>query len=328
MNDNASLALGGIRARAWAACRSGWSRTAWSRRPPCWTALQCRARAQDQRRHPAGGQRRRQGPRHRRRGLQRIRRAAVRPGCASPSTSTPSRLVSDKLLAKHRVLPLFRRGKRLFLGGRRSDQPARHRRDQVPDRPRRRGDRRRRRQAAEGRRQGHRAGRQPDAALSATTRASTSSRSKSAAAMTSSDDKVTPRRRRRRADRALRQQGHARCHPARRLGHPLRAVRKDLPRAPAHGRRAEGNRAAAGAAGAEARRAPQGHVAPRHRRAPRAAGRPHQDEAVQEPRHRLPRQHLPDAVRREDRAAYSRSVAGACSASTRWATSRSRRTCT
>src|SRR5487761_124090 len=26
------------------------------------------------------------------------------------------RLVSDKLIAKHRVLPLFRRGKRLFLG--------------------------------------------------------------------------------------------------------------------------------------------------------------------------------------------------------------------
>ena len=57
-------------------------------------------------------------------------------------------------------------------------------------------------------------------------------------------------------------------------------------------------------------RAPQGHVAARHRRAARAAGRPHQDEAVEEPRDRLPRQHLPDAVRREDRDAYSRSVAG------------------
>src|SRR5436190_1555658 len=28
----------------------------------------------------------------------------------------PQRLVSDKLLAKHRCLPMFRRGKRLFLG--------------------------------------------------------------------------------------------------------------------------------------------------------------------------------------------------------------------
>ena len=34
------------------------------------------------------------------------------------------------------------------------------------------------------------------------------------------------------------------------------------------------------------------------------AGRPHQDAAVEEPRHRLPRQHLPHAVRREGRAAY------------------------
>ena len=54
----------------------------------------------------------------------------------------------------------------------------------------------------------------------------------------------------------------------------------------------------------QARGAPEGHVAARHRRAARAAGRPHQDAALQEPRHRLPRQHLPDAVRREDRDAY------------------------
>ena len=95
-------------------------------------------------------------------------------------------------------------------------------------------------------------------------------------------DEVIARRRRRRAHRALRQQADARCHPPRRLGHPLRAVRKDLPRALPHGRRAEGNRAAARAARRQAVGAPQGHVAPRHRRAPRAAGRPHQDEAVEE----------------------------------------------
>ena len=59
------------------------------------------------------------------------------------------KLVQDKLLQKHRCLPLYRRGKRLFLARRRSHQPARHRRDQVPDRPGHRGGGRRRRQAAE-----------------------------------------------------------------------------------------------------------------------------------------------------------------------------------
>ncbi len=103
---------------------------------------------------------------------------------------------------------------------------------------------------------------------------------------------------------------------------------KILSRAIAHGRRAEGNRATAGAARRQAVGAPQGHVAARHRRAARAAGRAHQDEAVEEPRHRLPREHLSDAVRREDRDAYSRSLAGDARASTRWATSPSRRTST
>ena len=219
------------------------------------------------------------------------------------------RLVSDKLLAKHRVLPLFRRGKRLFLAV--ADPTNLHAIDEVKFQTslgieaivveddklqkaidkaleqvdnqmsgaHRRGGRRSRVSRGHGRRR--RARRQDRA-----------------------------RRRRRRADRALRQQGDARCHPARRLRHPLRAVREDLPRALPHGRRAEGDRPAAGAARTEALGAPQGHVAPRHRRAARAAGRPHQDEAVQEPRHRLPRQHLPDAVRREDRAAYPRSRAG------------------
>ena len=95
-----------------------------------------------------------------------------------------------------------------------------------------------------------------------------------------------------------------------------------------HGRRPEGNGPAAGAAGRQAGRAPEGHGAAGHRRAPRAAGRPHQDEAVEDARHRLPRQHLPDAVRRKDRDAYPRPLARRCWASTRWATSRSRKTCT
>ena len=42
------------------------------------------------------------------------------------------------------------------------------------------------------------------------------------------DDEVSARRRRRRADRPLRQQAHAGCHPPRRIGHPLRALREDL----------------------------------------------------------------------------------------------------
>ena len=63
-----------------------------------------------------------------------------------------------------------------------------------------------------------------------------------------------------------------------------------------------------GAARRQNRRAPEGHVAARHRRAARAAGRPHQDAAFQEPRHRLSRQHLPHAVRRESGHTYSRSL--------------------
>jgi type IV pilus assembly protein PilB len=54
----------------------------------------------------------------------------------------------------------------------------------------------------------------------------------------------------------------------------------------------------------QARRAPESDVAARHRRAARAAGRPHQDAALEEPLDRLPRFELPDPVRREDRAAY------------------------
>ena len=91
------------------------------------------------------------------------------------------------------------------------------------------------------------------------------------------------------------------------LWHPLRALRDRLPHPLPHRRRAEGDRHAAGAAARASRRAPEGHVAARHRRAARPAGRPHQDEDLEDPADRLPREHLPDAVRREDRDAYSRS---------------------
>ena len=63
----------------------------------------------------------------------------------------------------------------------------------------------------------------------------------------------------------------------------------------------------------------------RHLGEARAAGRPHEARAVEDARDRLPRLDAADAVRREDRDADPRSVAGASSASTRWATSRTRR---
>ena len=43
------------------------------------------------------------------------------------------RVVSDKLMQKHRVLPLMKRGKRSVLGGRRPDQSACPGRDPLPD---------------------------------------------------------------------------------------------------------------------------------------------------------------------------------------------------
>ena len=58
----------------------------------------------------------------------------------------------------------------------------------------------------------------------------------------------------------------------------------------------------------ETLRTHQGHVAPGYRRAPHTPGRAHQDAHLQEPRDRLPCEHVPHAVRREDRRAYSRSV--------------------
>ncbi len=71
--------------------------------------------------------------------------------------------VSDKLLAKHRVLPLFKRGKRLFLGV--ADPTNVHAIDEIKFQTGtgRRCDRRRRRQAAEISRQGDGAGRHLDA---------------------------------------------------------------------------------------------------------------------------------------------------------------------
>ncbi len=117
-----------------------------------------------------------------------------------------------------------------------------------------------------------------------------------------------PRRCRGRADRAFRQQDPARRHQEGRLGYPFRALREIVSHPHPHRRRAERSRTSARAVGREDRRAPQGHGAARHRRTAGAAGRPHQDAAFQESRHRFSRQHLPDAVRREGRHAYPRSL--------------------
>ena len=68
--------------------------------------------------------------------------------------------------------------------------------------------------------------------------------------------------------------------------------------------------------------------AARHRRAPRAAGRPHQDAPVEDPRHRLPRQHAARRCSARRSCCVSSIPRRRCSASTRWATSRSRKTCT
>ena len=118
------------------------------------------------------------------------------------------RIVSEKLLRKHRVLPLVKRGKRLFLGV--SDPTNLHAIDEIKfqtgfaiDADHRRGG-----QAAEAARQGARAGRHLDAGprrrrlRPGGPRGQRRRRGRR-------QGRRSPRRRRRRADRPLRQQDHA-----------------------------------------------------------------------------------------------------------------------
>jgi type IV pilus assembly protein PilB len=65
---------------------------------------------------------------------------------------------------------------------------------------------------------------------------------------------------------------------------------------------------AAGCTRQQGLRSTQGHVADGHRGTARAAGRPYQDAPVEKAGNRLSCQYLPDPVRREDRTAYSRSL--------------------
>ena len=225
----------------------------------------------------------------------------------SRSTMDAVRAVSDKLLQKHRVMPLMKRGKRLFLAV--ADPTNLHALDEIrfqtsmsiefvvveDDKL----------QAAV-----NKAIDQAEAVMPSLTDDDFDLENLE---VTGGDDDpnadaLGPRRCRRRADRAFREQDPARCDQEGRIGHSLRALREDIPHPHTLGRRAQGSRAAAGAARGQDRRPAQGHVAARHRRAPRAAGRPHQDAALQESRHRFSRQHLPDPVRRKGRHPYSRSL--------------------
>ena len=107
----------------------------------------------------------------------------------------------------------------------------------------------------------------------------------------------------------------------RRLRHPLRALRALLPD-PLPGRRHPvGGRAAAARDQGQGRVADQGRQPARHRREARAAGRPHEAHAVEEQGDRLPRVDAADALRREDRDADPRLRRASSSASRRWATS-------
>ena len=225
---------------------------------------------------------------------------------ALPLDLEVTRLVSDKLLAKHRVLPMFRRGKRLFLGV--SDPTDLHAIDEIKfqtglsvdavvvedDKLQRLVDK-----AIEG------------AETSAPLLGDDEAMDLEGLEVSGGDDVETDgrhaRRRRRRADRPLTSTSCCWTPSARgasdihfepyektyRVRYRMDGVLKEVAQPPVQ---------LAGKIAARLKvMSPAGH-----RRTARAAGRPHQDEAVQDARHRLPRQHLPDAVRRKDRDAYPR----------------------
>ena len=253
MNDNAA-ATGSVRAVLTGPAAAARAGRRWSRNRPCSTRSRARASARpisSAGSSPTTGRR----PRHRHRRLARNSACRCSTSTAVAIDLDTVKLVNDKLLAKHRFLPLVKRGKRLFLAVSDPTNLHAHRRDQVPDRP---------------------CASKPS---SSKTTSCSSAVDKAIEQVDTADAELgddedfdlenldviggdddsmasgsRARRRRRRADRALRQQDDARRHPARRVGHPLRALREDLPHPPAHGRRAEGNRAAAGAARHEARR--------------------------------------------------------------------------
>ncbi len=100
-----------------------------------------------------------------------------------------------------------------------------------------------------------------------------------------------------------------RCHQARRLGHPHRALREGLPGPLPHRRHPLRDDAPAAQAQGGDHQPLQDHGEARHRREAAAAGRAHQDQDQdlrQDQGPRLPRLRAPHAVRREDRHALAR----------------------
>ena len=155
------------------------------------------------------------------------------------------KLVDEKLLTKHRILPLLQRGKRLFVAV--CDPTNLQALDDIKFQTTLRSSpSSSKRTSSSARRTRDRGGRHADVEPRTTRATSTSRTSKSRRRRGRRRRGVSARRRRRRADRALRQQGDARRDQARRVGHPLRAVREDLSHSSAPGRRAERDRAAAG----------------------------------------------------------------------------------
>ena len=136
------------------------------------------------------------------------------------------KLVSDKLLAKHRVLPLVKRGKRLFVAV--SDPTNLHALDEIKFQT---GLSIEAVVVEEDKLQTHRAARRSSRSTRRCRSLGDDDLDLENLDVTGGDedldkDSGRPRRRRRRADRALRQQGAAGRHQERRLGHPLRAVRE------------------------------------------------------------------------------------------------------
>ena len=305
MNDNA---LSQPRAAA-APCRaspSAWSPTAWLPKAPWWTPSPPRRSAASRSSvtwssttWPTPARSRSPHPRS----------SAPRCSTSTPSSRTWKRSASSakRLLRKHRVLPLVKRGKKLFIGI--SDPTNLHALDEV--------------KFATGfsieaivveeDKLDQLLTRSLEQVDTSMPELASEDFEMDSLDVSAGDDEVNRRGcrsvgRRRCPDRPVRQQGDARRHPARRIGHPFRAVRAFVPDPVPSRRRAERSRRPAGPARHQDGSPAEGHVPARHRRAARPPGRPHQDEDLEEPGDRFSRQHVPDALRRKGRDAYPRLV--------------------
>ena len=179
--------------------------------------------------------------------LGRVRHAASSTCAALDPNQSAIKLVSEELVRKHQVLPLFKRGNRLFVGI--ADPTNTHALDEIKFHTNLTVEpilvdedkiRRTHRPVARDRRRARR-------------RRWTTSEGLENLETTGGDDDLANdigRRRqgRRHAGREVHQQGAGRRDPPRRLGHPLRALRNRIPRAPAHRRPPQAGRQGAGEA--------------------------------------------------------------------------------